>query len=142
MVWYNNIPMIKSALLILFFLASSVGVFAQSSASVKIKNDVSSSSNSQVSSSTNIRVETNGNITTYSSDKPEDIEVKAENGKSVIKVNGVVVSASLTDGQISPTPSPVPEPTDDEEDENEGNENKNIFEVFEDLFKKVFSLLV
>lgn len=133
--------MIKTALFVMLILVTPALVYAESSASVKIKNDVSSTSNSQVSSSTNIRIETNGDVTTYSSDKPEDIEIKSENGKSVIKVNGVVVSASPTDGQTSPTSTPVPDPTDEEEDENEG-ENKNIFEVFQDLFKKVFSLLV
>ena len=138
--WYNSVPMIKSALLIIFFLTIAGGAFAESSASVKIKNDVSSSSDSQVNSSTSIRIETNGNVTTYSSSEPEDIEVKSINGTSEIKVNGQVVSQDSS--QTSPTKIPPPTASLEEREETDSNSNKNIFEVFQDLFKKVFSLLV
>lgn len=80
-------------------------VFAESKATVKVNNNVSRSSTSNVDSHTNITVETNGQTTTYSSDKPENVEVQSVNGVSEIKINGQVVSQSPTQTNISKTPS-------------------------------------
>src|SRR3989344_5189623 len=99
-----------------FFITQTT--FAESSANVKINNNVSGSSTSNVQSHTNISVETNGQTTTYSSDKPENIEVKSVNGVSEIRVNGELVSQSPTQ-TATKTPTQTDEPEDEEEKENE-----------------------
>ncbi|GEM_PF-3543895 len=132
--------MIKTTLLILTFLVFATPVQAKNIASIKINNNVSSSSDSTVNSQTDISIDTNGQKTTYSSDKAQDIEVKSVNGVSEIKVDGNIVSGNNSNSPtIGPTASPTAKPT-QKPDEN-SNQNKNIFEVFEDLFKKIFSLL-
>ena|SRR3989344_3741458 len=130
--------MIKTALLVLTFLIITSPAFAESSATVKINNSISGSSTSIINSETNIRVETNGHVTSYSSNEPGNIEVNSINGKSELKINGVIVSQAPTQIQTSPTKNATPSPTHDEKD----SSDKNIFEVFENLFRVVFSLLV
>lgn len=132
--------MIKIILIIIALLVTPHSVFAESSATVRVDNNIESSSNSTVKSTTNIRVETNGKVTTYSSDKAEDVEVKSVNGQSEIKVNGQVIDVTASPTK-KPTAKPINADEDDDENEEELNDNnKNIFEIFEDLIKKVFSL--
>lgn len=80
---------------------------------------------------TDIRVETNGNVTTYSSDKAGNIEVKAENDKSEIKVDGKVVSGNNSNTES--TPSITPKPTEKPEKKAE-NEDKGFFEILKEKF--------
>lgn len=127
----------KSALLILAFLILATPTFAESTVDVRVKNNVNPSSNSTVNSNTDITVETNGKVTNYSSNKPVDVEIKSVNGQTEIKENGVVISKSPK-AQASTTPTLTPQPKD--EDEN-GKDQKNIFDIFKDLFKTIFSLL-
>ncbi|MBI4098282.1 MAG: hypothetical protein HY426_04570 [Candidatus Levybacteria bacterium] len=121
-----------TVLLALGFLLSTSLAFAESKASVKLNNNVSGSSTSQINSETNIRVETNGEVATYSSKEPGNVEVNSVNGKSEIKVNGVLVSSSPNEPTSEPTASPTAKPTQEPG-------NKNILEVFEEIFKKLFS---
>lgn len=131
--------MIKTGLLILTFLVFAAPVQAESRASVKINNNVDSSSDSTVNSQTDISVETNGQKTTYTSDEPGNIEVNSVNGVSEIKVDGNVVSGNNSNNPTGePTASPTAKPS---QEPDEDNENKNILEVFENLFKKIFSFL-
>ena len=128
-------------LLFLFLLSPFVLIqtaLAQSSANVNINNSFSSSSQSETNVKTDIKVETNGHVTTYSSDKPENIEVKSEDGKSEIKVDGRIVS---DDSALSSTPSVSPTEKLGNETDNK-NGGKNFFDVIEDFLNKVFSLLV
>lgn len=132
--------MIKIILIIIALLVTPHSVFAESSATVRVDNNIESSSNSTVKSTTNIRVETNGKVTTYSSDKAEDVEVKSVNGESEIKVNGKAVYVTQTPSKDpSATPSPTPVFDENDEESNE-NDSKNIIDLFEDLLKKVFSV--
>ncbi len=137
MIWYNSTPMNKIFFLILLSLILTPKVYAKSIVDVKVNNNVSTSSNSTGSTNTNIRIEENGKITTYSSDKPENIEISSVNGKSEIKINGEHVSQKkLTNPNVSPDVKPSVK------QENKKEEKKNIFEVFEKIFKTLFSLLV
>lgn len=132
--------MIKIILIIIALLVTPHSVFAESSATVRVDNNIESSSNSTVKSTTNIRVETNGKVTTYSSDKADDVEVKSVNGESEIKVNGQVVDVTPVP---SKDPSAIPSPTpvfDENDEESNENDSKNIIDLFEDLLKKVFSV--
>ncbi len=142
---YNNFPMKKLALIVIAILLTPSLVYAESSATVKINNNVNSSSNSNtsVTSKTNITVETDGEVTSYSSDKPGNIEVKSVNGKSEIKVNGEVVKGESTTSETdiskipTATSSVSPSPTMDQEEKEK--EIKNVLEKIEDLVKKLFS---
>src|SRR3990167_3990458 len=96
-------------LMLVFPFLITQTALAQSSANVKINNNVSGSSASDVASHTNITVETNGKTTTYSSDKPKNIEVKSVNGVSEIRVNGELISQSPTQ-TATKTPTPTDEP--------------------------------
>lgn len=129
-------PMIKTLLILLIFFNGVSEVSAYSKADVKVNNNVSRSSSSNIESHINITVETDGKTTTYSSNKPGNIELNSLNGKSEIKVDGKTVSenndtASLI---VSPSAKPTVKP------ENKERENKNIFDFFENLFKKIFLL--
>ena len=124
-------------IVLILFLIFAQTAYAESSASVKINNNVSSNSQSESSIKTDIRVETNGHVTTYSSEEAEDIEIKAENDQSVIKVNGKTVSGGSPTGTATPTAQPTDEPEDNKTEE----DNENIFDIIEDIFNKVFSLL-
>ena len=127
----------KSALLAIIFLISPITAFAKSESSVNVTNEVHSSSDSNATTETNITVETNGRVTHYSSDKPGNVQINSVNGESEIKVNGVVVSGTPTsETNQTPTASPSPKPTTIPVDNNNGS--KNIFNVIEELFKKLF----
>lgn len=126
------------AVFLFFFL--SLPVYAKSTATVEVNSNVSGSRTSNIKTHTNITVETNGKTTTYSSDKPENIEVKSVNGKSEIKVNGVSVSSSPGQPTSEPTTNPSVKPTDQPEDEDDERDQRNIFDIFEDIFKKIFFL--
>lgn len=134
--------MIKTTLLVLTFFVFATPVQAESIASVKINNNINSSSDSTVNSQTDISIETNGQQTTYSSDKAQDIEVKSVNGVSEIKVDGNIVSGNNSNNPTTgPTASPTARPSQKPDGNGDGDQNKNIFEVFGDLFKKIFFLL-
>lgn len=133
-VCYNIFPMIWAALFAILIFTAPASAFAENKATVNINTNIESSSKSTVNSKTDIRVETNGNVTSYTSDKAEDVEIKSVNGESEIKVKGVAVYVSPT-ATIEPTGLQNPESAIDEKKVN----NKNIFNVFEDLLKKVFS---
>lgn len=128
--------MFKILLILAIFFIGVSEVRAESKINVKVDNNVSSSSNSTTNTNTNIRIEENGKITTYSSDKPESVEIKSENGVSEIKVNGQTVSES--NGQESSSVSPSVKPT--IKPQNNKLENKNIFDFFGNLFRKIFLL--
>ena len=108
-----------SIIILITFLFITPQVFAESSASVEVNNNINSSSTSQssIDSHTDITVEVDGEVTTYSSDEPnQKIEVKASDGQSSIKVDGVEKSDSSNSEEInSPTPtdklSPTPTPS-------------------------------
>lgn len=123
---------------LLILLASPSIAFAESTATVKVNTSVNSSTGNQSNVKTNIRVETNGNVTTYSSDKAEDIEVKAEDDKSEIKVDGKVVTGNNNESESTPTPTPKPtrEP---EEKENE-DKDKGFFEILKEKFSFLSSI--
>lgn len=99
-------------ILIIFILLTFIIIpraFAQSSASVEVNNNINSDSTSQssVNSHTDITVEVDGEVTKYSSDEPnQKIEVKASDGQSSIKVDGVEKSDS-SNTEISKTPTPT-----------------------------------
>ncbi len=120
--------MFKLLLVLASFFIGVSGVSAESKVNVKVNNNVSASSNSTTNTNTNIRIEENGKITTYSSDKPESVEIKSENGVSEIKVNGQ--ESSIASPSIKPTVKP----------ENNKLKNKNIFDFFGNLFRKIFLL--
>lgn len=130
MMWYNLFPMKKSAILIVAFLLFAPQAFAESTARVKVNNNVSGSSTSTVKSETNIRVETNGEVTTYSSDKPENIEVNSVNGQTVS-------SPAKPTSEPSATPTATSVPHQDEEND---SDQKNIFNILGEIFKKIFSV--
>lgn len=134
--------MIKFVLVIFLLLAIPSTSFASSS-SVSVKNQVNTSNsnngtnNSEVN--TDIRVEQDGEVTTYTSDKAEDIEVNVEDGKSEIKVDGEIV-----DEENEPTGEKDEQPSTNSagiEDKIQ-NENRTMFQFIQDLFKSIFSLLV
>lgn len=129
-------PMLKLLLILALFFIGVNGVNAESRVNVKVNNDVSSSTSSTSSTNTNIRIEENGKITTYSSDKGENVEIKSENGVSEIKVNGQTVSENNSQENSSASPSikPLVKP------ENNKQENENIFDFFGNLFRKIFLL--
>ena len=138
--WYNLFLMIITALFVLTFLITASPVFAESQSDVKIKvnNNVSGSS-ANTKSYTNITVETDGNTTSYTTNESGSIEVNSVNGVTEIKKDGNVVTGNESNNPTSePTASPTAKPS-QEPDQDNNNQNKNIFEVFEDLFKKVFS---
>jgi len=140
--WYNQFQMTRVlflALTIIFFVPSAT--YAQSSANIKVENSVESSSQNETNVKTDIRVETNGNVTTYSSDKPENIEINAVNGQSEIKVNGQVLSGEESLSTKSPSIKSAVEP-EDIESKKEEVKNKNIIEVIGDVIKGLFSLLI
>lgn len=129
-------PMIKILLIIVIFLIGANEVSAYSKANVKVSNNVSGSSSSNIESNTNITVETDGQTTTYSSDKPGNIEVNSINGKSEIKVNGITVSENNNKANsiVSPSVEPTAKPKNIEQ------KNKNIFDFFGNLFRKILLL--
>lgn len=137
--WYNLFLMIKTALFVLTFLISSSPAFAESRATVKVNNNVSGSSTANMESYTNITVETDGNTTRYTTNESGSVEVNSVNGVTEIKKDGSVVTGNESNNPTSePTASPTAKPS-QKPDQNNNNQNRNIFEVFEDLFKKVFS---
>ncbi|MEK9176289.1 MAG: hypothetical protein AAB520_02480 [Patescibacteria group bacterium] len=144
--------MIKKVIMAGIFFVFATPSYGASSANVNVENNVSSNSNSssQVSSHTNITVETDGNVTHYESDEGGKIEVKAENGKSEIKVNGVTVSGSPTKSNSPTGITQTPQPTNEDEvneDEQKINENEFTERIIEQLkrpieiIKKIFSFL-
>lgn len=130
--------MFKLLLILSLFFICVDSVNAESKVNVKVNNNVSSSTDSMSSTNTNIRIEENGKITTYSSNKGENVEIKSENGVSEIKVNGLTVSPSpnqqIDEQTVNPTTKPIVKP------ENNKPNNKNIFDFFENLFRKIFLL--
>jgi Flp pilus assembly protein TadG len=133
-------------LLLPFFLVSNA--FAESRATVNIKNNVNSDSSSTVNSTTKIRVDVNGKVTEYSSDKPENIEVKAVNDTSEIKVNGQVVTGSPSStSNVTPSEKPTEEPTptkaqtdENEDKENEEEQRENLLDAINDFIDKIVSI--
>lgn len=131
----------KSLFLILSIpLLIAQGAFAESSANVRVNNNVSGSSTSNVQSHTNISVETNGQTTAYTSNKPENIEVKSVNGVSEIRINGELISQSPTQ-TATKTPTPTDEQDKENEEENVKEEARGIIDQIEELINKLFSLL-
>jgi len=127
--------MVKLIALLLVLLAPSSAFAASSSVTVNNEANTSNSNSGQneVNVNTNIRIETNGEVTTYSSTEPQDIDIKVINGESEIKVDGKIMEEEKI-STISPTLNPDSmEPI---------QQDKNIFELFEDIFKSIFSLLV
>lgn len=128
--------MFKILLILSIFIAGISKVNAESRANVRVNNNVSGSSTSNIESHTNITVETNGQTTTYTSDKPENIELNSLNGKSEIKVDGKTVSKN--NDQANPSATPSTKPT--VKPEKTERENKNIFDFFGNLLRKIFLL--
>lgn len=133
---YNSTPMKKIFFLILLSLIFTPNVYAKSSATVKVNNDVSSSSNTNSTIKTDIRIETNGNVTTYSSDKPGNIEIRSVDGTSQIKVNSKVVNSE----EPSKDNNKQNKDIDKEKNKNEDSNTKEIKNKFFGLLKLPFDL--
>lgn len=131
-----------SAILLLLPLIFVAKAHAESRAEVNISNHVSSNTNTTTSVKNNIRIETNGHVTEYSSDKAEDIEIKAVNDKSEIKVNGESVNQTPSGGiSATPTNKPTEEPNEIKDDKNELKEKQNEFvEAVQEFIEKIFSI--
>jgi hypothetical protein len=136
--------MTKKLIIIVFFLLSAPSAWAQTS-SVSVENNVntsnSTSGESESSVNTDIRIEQNGKVTTYSTDKNENVEVNVIDGVSEIKVDGEIIDESIQDVIESGSPSAEDDLELKKANDNR-KENKNIFEVIETVIKSIFSLLV
>ena len=106
---------------------------AESTTEVNIKNSYSSNNESSITSQTDVYIEENGKITTYSSDKPENIEIKTKNGEANIKIDGEIL-------EETPTPTNKPEPTASPTMNEEVNSQKTIIENVFRFIEKIFSI--
>lgn len=112
---------------------------AEASAKVNINNNVSSNTNTTTSVKNNIKIETNGHITEYSSDRAENIEIKTDNDKSEIKINGQVVSQSPSGG-ASATPTNKPSNESEKKNNEKVSEKSNLVEAVQEFIAKIFSI--
>jgi len=132
--------MLKYLVVLLVLLVPQTTFAASSSVTVnnKVNTNNSTSGTNDANVNTNIRIETNGEVTTYSSDKLENIDIKVINGESVIKVDGEIVEQDNEPIESSESAKNK----EDNLDEQNANEDRTILEFFGDLFNSIFSLLV
>lgn len=114
---------------------------AESTTNVKINNNYSSNNESSITNKTDIYIEENGKITTYSSDKPENVEIKTKNGEAEIKVDGNIIEET----PATPTNSPEISPSQTKKEEINTKETliENVFKSVKENFKfieKIFSI--
>lgn len=114
---------------------------AESTTNVKINNNYSSNNESSITNKTDIYIEENGKITTYSSDKPENVEIKTKNGEAEIKVDGNIIEET----PATPTNSPEISPSQTKKEEINTKETliENVFKSVKEKFKfieKIFSI--
>lgn len=126
----------KKIIFLFAFIALAPQAYAKTTTTVKVNNNVSTSGNNTSTVENDITIETNGKVTHYSSDKPENIEIKSEDGVSEIKVNGEKVTPGINDNEVSVSPTSTDEPEDD--NENEQDDDKNLLERLGKIIKKLF----
>ncbi len=101
---------------------------------VEIENNTSSTNVVTNDSKTKVRIESNGKVTEYESEKPENIELKSEDGKTSVKINN--------ESKVTTTPSSTTSAKDNENDkksEEANKEGKNILEIIKDFLENLFN---
>lgn len=75
----------------------------ESKTNVEINTTTGSSNTSTPNSHTKVRIESNGKVTTYESDKPENIDLQSEDGTAKVSIkNGASITSTPT-GTVSAT---------------------------------------
>lgn len=69
---------------------------------VEINTNTNSSENSTNNSHTKVRIESNGKVTTYESDKPENIDLQSEDGTAKVSIKNAPTGVNPT-GTVSAT---------------------------------------
>lgn len=130
-------------LLPLIFVSS---VQANTETNVQVNTTTNSTNVSTTNNYTKVRIESNGKVTTYESDKPEDIDLQSEDGTAKVSIkNGNSITITPT-GTISATEKDKEEIHDklakeevEKKLEQAKEEQKSIFEKIKDFFNKFFA---